>query len=295
LAMIGGCVLAVGILAWKLCFAQPPTAAPQLAKSWHEQLYGLDEDEVLRFIPPPYSPQRMQIMARGYYKNPMPGVMGQLAFLSNRGSTYPAGIMKSPGDLKAAVEWSTIGEDREIEGDLTSISVDGDWFVRQETPGDRRAQALQSILNKATGRDLAIEKRLLPRDVLVAKGKWDFVPVRLRNGGFAQEVYLYVRDGDQFAGARDAGSGDFERFLMQIRYRSGLRVIDETEGAKPATIAWCECMWRQTPSDSAAALDQFLINLQKQTSLRFAKERRPVPGWYVRSGSSASTQPGVLP
>src|SRR5258706_14091900 len=85
LAMISTCVLIVGILAWKVCYVQSPAAAPSLAKTWHEQVYGLDDDETSRLIPPPYSAQRMQIMTRGYYQHPMPGVMGQLAFYTGQG------------------------------------------------------------------------------------------------------------------------------------------------------------------------------------------------------------------
>jgi len=130
--MIGGCVLVVGILAWKMCHVSSPAAFPALTTQWHEQVYGLDEDDVVRFIPPPYSPQRMQIMARGYYQHPMPGVMGQLAFYTGpgRGPMYPFGLMSTLGDLKEALEWSTIGEERGIEGDLGNLAVNGDWFIR---------------------------------------------------------------------------------------------------------------------------------------------------------------------
>src|SRR2546423_10662694 len=61
LAMIGTCVLIVGILAWKLCLVSTPAAAPALSKQWHEQIYSLDDDETIRFIPPPYTPERMRL------------------------------------------------------------------------------------------------------------------------------------------------------------------------------------------------------------------------------------------
>src|SRR4051812_6497502 len=60
LAMVTWFPISVGILAWKLCVVASPTAIPVLTKQWHEQVYSLDEGETVRFVPPPYDPERMQ-------------------------------------------------------------------------------------------------------------------------------------------------------------------------------------------------------------------------------------------
>jgi len=302
-------VLTIALAGWKLCHVNSPTAAPLLAKNWHEQLYGLDEHEVSRFIPPPYSPQRMQIMARGYYQHPMPGVMGQLAFYTGpgRGPMYPFGLMSERGDLKEAVEWSTIGEERGIEDPLGKLPVDGDWYVRQEAPVERRVQALQSILRQATGRDLVIEKRSVDREVVVAQGNWNFQPWPLPGGVPAQRVYLYVNNEETNKALHDRpqalfkdrsgypaselASGDFPKLLEQVGFFCGYRVIDETKGTKPVKIEWAICWRREKLKEDNVAVQQFFGNLQSQTSLRFEIAKRPIPLWYVRERGS-TTRPG---
>ena len=53
-------VLAIGITAWQMCFPgrNAPTTAPALLAQWEEAVYSLDPDESIRFIPPPFTPQR---------------------------------------------------------------------------------------------------------------------------------------------------------------------------------------------------------------------------------------------
>src|SRR5213075_114886 len=50
----------IGLLAWKLCFpgGGPPNPLPILESHWDDQLYRLDDDEDLRFIPPPFLVRR---------------------------------------------------------------------------------------------------------------------------------------------------------------------------------------------------------------------------------------------
>src|SRR5207248_6149695 len=137
-----------------------------------------------RLIPPPYSPQRMQSLAP--YQTRFPAAMGQITFYGGRGRARltPVRLTTAIGDLWSAVESVTVGEDREIEIaiGLEDIKVDGDWSVRHEASIERRVEALQSILRQATEKDIMAESRPVIRDVLVAKGRWNFVPVELRPG-----------------------------------------------------------------------------------------------------------------
>src|SRR5437764_280915 len=139
LLVMAGVVL-VALLVWLVCFAPKPRGPAMLGKRWHEQVYGLNDDEVLRLIPPPFDAQRMQIMARGYYKNPMPGVMGQLSFYTDRGPMQPFGVLSTIGTLDKAVQWTTIGHQCQVEETLAKLTVDGDWFVREERPVERRIE-----------------------------------------------------------------------------------------------------------------------------------------------------------
>ena len=48
--MVAGFLLAftlgISLLIWKLFTGSQPTAPPSLTKEWHDQVYGLDDDEV---------------------------------------------------------------------------------------------------------------------------------------------------------------------------------------------------------------------------------------------------------
>src|SRR3954462_1760307 len=52
--------LLVAILVWRLCFLLPDVSSsvPNLTQQWHDQMYGLDDDEVIRLVAPPFSPAR---------------------------------------------------------------------------------------------------------------------------------------------------------------------------------------------------------------------------------------------
>jgi hypothetical protein len=191
--------------------------------------------------------------------------------------------------VMAAIEWCTPGEERDVSQALKTLAIDADWIVREGVTQEFRVATLQSVLSQVTGKAIVIEPRLLPRPVLVVRGEWKLVP--LDPGIFAQRVCLYVTEGDQRAGLRENKEGSFDEFCQYIRDETRYRVIDETDGAKPARIAWSDCMWRQRPHHGEEALIQFLSNVQKQTSLRFQKEIRPVPGWYAGE-RSPTTQPG---
>jgi hypothetical protein len=290
-------VILLTFLAWKLCYVPKATAAPSLPQQWHEQTYGLDEGESVRLIAPPYSPKRAQLMAQGMFRSPAPVVRGQLAFQigtrqgSPPGITLPFAYSSKIGDLKMAVQWCIMGEEWGIEHPLGNIAVDGDWFLNRDVSTQRRSAALASILTQVSGKQIVIEKRLFPRNVLVARGTWKFVPLDLPDGGHFKGVHFYVDEGDRTAAVQAMGSGRFAKFRQLINSHSVIRFIDETEGPKPDSMLWSESFRRGRPNDSAAALDQYLLNVQKQTSLRFHREIRQLPAWYVHE-RTATTQPG---
>src|SRR5947208_13094300 len=91
-------LLLIGLAAWKLCYlpAGSPRSRPELARQWAMQLYWLDDDEVERFVPPPYTPQRLA------YKQRISGTT-QIAFvISPQYPLHPITLM--PTFLRASSE-----------------------------------------------------------------------------------------------------------------------------------------------------------------------------------------------
>ena len=180
LAMIGSCVLIVGILAWKLCFVAKPTVMPALPKQWHDQIYSLDDDETIRFVPPPYTPQRMKNISSWEKQLGYAFYSKDRVYVIDRESwapwEHPRRLWlnselwprpKSFGDLKAALEFAAEGlwPDARVAEELKDVPVDGDWIVRGDSPVHQRMTTLVAVLKFVTAKDLKIEYQPLEHDV----------------------------------------------------------------------------------------------------------------------------------
>src|SRR4051812_41925643 len=95
-------VLGLGVLVLLVCFWQKPTAPAALGKKWHEQVYSLDEDEVERFAPPPYSPARMERFGRSWAGKP-PSQTGQLSYRVTNGKSQSWGMSSAYGTLLSSL------------------------------------------------------------------------------------------------------------------------------------------------------------------------------------------------
>jgi hypothetical protein len=182
--MVGGCVLMVGIMAWRVAFAAKPTVPPALSKAWHQQIYSLDEGETVRFVPPPYTPERIgstrlsREMQLGFE------IIGDFRIYQiGRESLAPwqktwrdsfinwGGNWWLPprpvGNLEAALEFAALGRwpDVVVADELKDVAADGDWIVRGDTPTDQRMMALQSVLKFVTGRDLVIGFEMVEHEI----------------------------------------------------------------------------------------------------------------------------------
>src|SRR4051812_19136658 len=90
-------LLGLALMTWKLGFAERPTTAPTLSMQWHDQVYGLDSNEVVRFVPPPFSPHRLNNLGMFAAAGP---VLRQLTFqapdrMSQPRMSQPAGTIAS--------------------------------------------------------------------------------------------------------------------------------------------------------------------------------------------------------
>ena len=303
--IVAAVALVIAVLAWKVCLVRAPIAVPGFSQMWHEQAYGLDEGEVIRFLPPPYSPLRMQMLRGGNVGLP-PTVMGQMAFHANVGARRQWGASYATGNVSGSISWGTqlTRPEVDIPLELGRLAVDGDWYVRSEASVERRMRGLESILSQVTGKDLLIEKRMVERDVIVAGGQWVYHRLEVTPAAAAvmgrlvprnTAVHLFVDDSELLLGDMGGGSGDLAGFLQQLEGNTGRRIIDEIEGVRPKRIQFSTYMMERRPD--GPGMDQYLANVQKQTSLKFTKTKRAVGVWFVRERGATTlgqtTQPGV--
>src|SRR5688500_8076421 len=94
-------LLVIALLTWRLCF---PTAGPALARQWHPQGQGLDDDDVIRLVPPPFSPQRRTDLA-GPGRTLPPRIVGQMAYHVKSTGPRRWGTTYGDGYLSSAISW----------------------------------------------------------------------------------------------------------------------------------------------------------------------------------------------
>src|SRR3954471_24188532 len=104
-AFLLAAALGLALLAWNLLHLQSPPLPPKLSSDWHDQVYGLDDGELERFVLPPYSPRRMQDFGRGWGGSAPKGYTGQLSYHAIPNRTVQWGMSSGQGDLLSAFEF----------------------------------------------------------------------------------------------------------------------------------------------------------------------------------------------
>ncbi|HUT46464.1 MAG TPA: M56 family metallopeptidase [Sedimentisphaerales bacterium] len=246
---------------------------PELAKEFHD-IYRLDEQELIKFIKPPF-------------------VLGRQEYLLTT-PRYSSFALQHPGhhygfrwdnELKMYSSFSArqlswvlyfvlgIPEyDFNLPKEL-KVDLPGDWIVRAGLPIAQQLKALEEIIYAETNRAIRFEKRTIEREVIVAKGRYEFKPHP--SGNYSNYIPLW--DG-RFQTAEytvDSLEGLFANIEREIK----MEIVDETEPAEIATIRykWVD----RDPEPTGDKLSVLLDDLAKTTSLRFKVERRPTQIWFV--------------
>src|SRR5436853_3455423 len=221
-----------GLLVWLVCFAQKPTGKPALGTKWHEQVYGLDEGEVLRLIVPPYPPTRNFGLARQWHGNVPPGFKEQLVLHKNKGVTESFAMAVGPATIGSDIRWCTgvRGPRMEMVGAVEYWNISGDWFVKSDESVERRMAALQSIIRSYSRKEIVLEQRMLEREVVVVSGDWNFK--QLEVGPYISitgAVALYDSDND-LNRIGSSGKGSLKDLFEILKSWLMLRVVDEVKG-----------------------------------------------------------------
>ena len=284
-ALVLSCVTAGALAA-----ADDAATAAKPYQAELERVYGLGKGQVIKHVARPFIPERME-----WYRaenrtqaEAIPRGPDYIAFdwdeknrLRSRAMGF--GFQKLP--LRNVLD-SVVGlKTYEYEGpaDLLSLDFAGDWVVRPEADTGEKLLALSRMVKQAYGRDVRFEKRELPREVIVAGGKWEFKPLQ---GTYNDKwVHLFVEEPDKSEGA-GGGSGDLTAFLKMLGDRTGSRVVDEVEGERPKMFTWGHHNSSRLHNQPAGPerlekLMKLLDVVSKQTGLTLEPARRNVPVWVL--------------
>jgi hypothetical protein len=264
----------------------PPPAA------WRErfdEIYRLDDGQILRRIAPPFIPERAEYY-RHKHSHQASAISEPPDFFTFHwdGALVNWGLGFTGGErpLDAVLRHNlSMGRDT-FEGpeELLEIDVQGDWIVRKDSSVEQRLEALEKILEDETGREIRFVKRRVEREVIVAGGRYRFrgLPGKGRHG----VVYMYSDIFDPDSGGGGGTAESVSEFLAALANRVGVPVIDRTESSGNNKIVYdhhrSSRLDRVTDElDRAKKLEMLLANLTKQTDLQFKISTEPVEIWFV--------------
>ncbi len=266
--------------------------------SWRHRLdaaYRLKHGEVLRYIPPPFIPERLK-----YYQTEDPmqakaipaGPDALVFFQDKQGKLNSGGYTFGSKQFTLSMQLRTeLGfQPYEFEGpaNLLNLTVNGDWTIRQGVSQDDLVKAMEPILWKATKHHIVFQNKTVERDVIVVTGNHFDVQ-------WGTHIQLYAEN------SRDRGYegyGDLKTFFQNVGSQMETRLIDETEinTNSPAYETTANLTWTYHRDSDARTMknrrteltDKVLKNLTDQTGLTFTREQRPVDVWFVSEQKSGN-------
>ena len=264
------------------------TTVPELV-TWRRkcnEVYFLEEGQVLKRIAPPFIPEREEYYRNEYSIRDIEEPPDSFTFqwdgeLKNWGYVFGT---KKP--LEYVLEHNLSLNRNSFEGpeELLKIDLPGDWIVRKDATEEQKLKALEVILAKEINRKIRFEKRTVERQAIVAIGNFQYR--RLPEANDYRRIYMFSGDFDDY-GSGDRGTADsVHEFLEVIGDHSGMPVIDQTESSAEVRIPYRNYYssaprWIKDSAVKAEKIRQLLDNISLQTNLLFEVETRPIEKWFV--------------
>ncbi|MEN6625638.1 MAG: M56 family metallopeptidase [Candidatus Sumerlaeia bacterium] len=247
-----------------------------------DSVYRLGKDEYIKYLPPPFIPERLQ-----YYSDDdprqaqyIPKGPDAMIFRWDQLLRKEATLFGSPQRISWVLH-NVIGLksfDYDCPAELLKFNITGDWITRQGADTEKLLDGFVRVMESQFQRKITVKKRTIVREVIVAKGTLNIRPREDR----AIFIDVYV---DQISpSGRIGGCGDITQSLGAIGDLIGVAIIDESNPGR----AYNYINRRIHPdtrnrdfTSNPTLIDKLLNNLSRQTSLEFKKERRPVEVWFI--------------
>jgi len=160
------------------------------------------------------------------------------------------------------------------------VNLPGDWIVRAELPVAEQLKALEEIIYAELHRSIRFEKRKVEREVIVAKGCYEFKPHP--NGLFPNHIHVTW---DGTLGNWEGTANSLAELFQHLERDIKMKIVDETEPMEETAIRYKtskNLAWLGNSNDvKNKSLRGFLFNLSLTTSLQFTVENRPAEIWFV--------------
>jgi len=271
--------------------AVDPPAKPE-PKPTFDPLYRLGPGEILKRVPPPYPADRdarlkaLDLSAEG----PKSVIITQLddgapprlkwtACFASDASNF----MSFKGLLQMLLNVDSFSQVK-VDG-TPAPTAPGDWIVRQGARRDEVLAALNAILRTQVQPPLRVAVRPSDddRDVIVARGRYARTLITTgdpKNDADNDRIILYDAPSTRMGYRR---VGTFEQFLFEasdyLHFEPRRLIISEAQGVPDGLVGW-QAHDDGPPQPAEHAVNS-LTHLTRQTGLRFAFERRPIPVYHV--------------
>ena len=129
-------------------------------------------------------------------------------------------------------------------------------------------------------------KKKVTRKVIVARGEYQFHPLSDTKKRRSTELHIFADTFDSDEGAGGGPAKNLPYLLSKIASRLNCPIINEAHAPPDLRIQYA---WHYSsslrrisdPKDKDRVIRQVLANLEKQTSLQFTFEQRPVDIWFI--------------
>ena len=235
--------------------------------------YQLAPGQILKLVSPP-SPERQEYWKHwndAMHTPPPPlGPDAGLTLIADQTDLHFRTISMTPGtnylgNVLTAAGLRNWELDRSIP---VSMRFSGDWVIGNGGSLQQFMNTLAGIVSQRLGRQVRFVQRKAPREAIVAKGRFAFVPL----AGHLNDKTLWLTDGHKPERAFIMG-GQLRQLFDQVSVIESLPLVDET-GSGNAHLRFPQVL----PNQNADAL---LRSITAQTSIRFDREPRPIDVWFM--------------
>jgi RNA polymerase sigma factor (sigma-70 family) len=262
--------------------SEPANVAATLpaAKDWRtrfNEVYGLADGQIVKRIAPPFIAER-----RAFLKG-QPTIGGipieqHVLTLEWDGQAKWISISGSPGSLAEFLQMGVRLKAYELDewGGKYSTPIPGDWVVRKDATVEEKLRGLEQVLAEL-GHPVHFEKRRVPREVVVVRGKYAYRT--LDDSPVTPGFEIVDVMGKEKRPERELAITDrtMKAFCQNLEIGLLRQVIDET-GQGDEKIAW------RDHHPGSEEIDLVLQKLAWQTALTFTREKRETEVWFMVEG-----------
>lgn len=278
-----------------------PAASAPAIEPWMQrfnQVYRLEDDEVLRNIQPPFIPERETYVQSKRWPGMQNGP-GAMIFTFRGGLGFR---WIGDGNKPWLVRWvigDVLGMDSyeySVPDEFGSFALTGDWIGRYYPSPTRETErakldALCVIVANNGGPEYQFRDDRRLREVIVITGRYEFHP--LPEAEDKKSVHLFI---DQFVPTRsDPLTNPIHRLFSAIGGQTGIPPLDHTRTSGREMVSlqvYRSSFLKDLPRgpDRDEKIRKLLDVVSKQTGLQFSVEQREESVWVAEKVADAKAK-----